>query len=113
MVTVPRKSIEKTEFVQKVTVNKVTEDGMSSSEETKAFPFEFELDVPGVVVSNIDIAIEGDTEKTLTITAVRELGKDSEGNPRTKEISKSFRVDELVDTSKIVASLSNGVLKVS
>ena len=49
----------------------------------------------------------------MTVRAVREFGKDSEGNPRTKEKNNSFKVDELVDTSKIVATLNNGVLTIS
>lgn len=113
LVTVPRIAIENTESIQKVAVSKVSDESKSSSEETDTFPFELELDVPGVSASNIDITVAGDTDKTLTITAIRELGKDSEGNPRKKETSKSFKVDELVDTSKIVANLNNGVLKVS
>jgi HSP20 family molecular chaperone IbpA len=114
LVTVPRVMIEKTESVQKIAVNMVSDESVASSEEANSFPFELELDVPGVSASNIDITIEGDRGKTLTITAVRELGKDSEGNPRKKETSKSYNVDDdIVDTSKIVANLSNGVLKVS
>lgn len=114
LVTVPRLAIERTESVQKIAVNKVSDDEfVASSEGANSFPFEVELDVPGVSASNIDIAIKGNREKTLTISAVRELGKDIDGNSRKKETLKRYILDDIVDTSNIVASLSNGVLKVT
>lgn len=112
LLTIPRVAIKKKESVQKVAVNKGSDETVASSG-ANAFPFEVELDVPGVSASNIDITIKGNSDKTLTITAVREVGKDIDGNPRKRETSRSYSVDETVDTSKIVANLSNGVLKVS
>ena len=113
VVSVPRISVEATETSKKIPLTRSS--GASSDEqgEDGNQPFQLELDVPGVKESNIDIEVKGDTDKTLTIKAVRELGKDAEGNPRTTELSKEFQINELVDTSKIVAALSNGVLTVS
>ena len=111
VVTVPRISVEATETTRKIPLTSSTSSEVQTEDENK--PFQLDLDVPGVKESNIDIEVKGDTDKTLTIKAVRELGKDSEGKPRTTELSKEFQINELVDTSKIVATLSDGVLTVS
>ena len=113
VVSVPRLVVETTEIIKKIPISQVSEDSQAEKSETDSQPFQLELDVPGVQESNIDIEVKGDGEKTLTITAVREMGKDSNGNPLTKELSKSFQINELVATDKIVATLSNGVLTVS
>ncbi|CAB9529080.1 response to heat [Seminavis robusta] len=113
-VTVPKDATLKVESTVKIPVAKIADD------DAKAAPsdgqtFELEMDVPGVAAANIDITVEGESsDKTLMIIATRELvGKDSDGNPKKKEMTKKFSIDEIVDTEKLVATLNNGVLRVS
>lgn len=116
IVSVPRLVVETTASTQKIPVTQISGDSQTDKSEADDQPFQLELDVPGVQDSNIDIAVStnsGDSGKTLTISAVREMGKDADGSPRTKELSKSFQINELVDVNKIVATLDNGVLTVS
>jgi HSP20 family molecular chaperone IbpA len=119
LVSIPRTVTETTETTQTIPVSTVlADDSTPSSDNTQTTttddqPFQLEVDVPGVTAANVNIVVEGETDKILSITAVREMGKDSEGKPRTKEFSKSFKIDELIDTEKIVATLSNGVLTIS
>lgn len=110
MVSVPREASQAAESSVKVAVTKLDDD--SSMEESEEQSFALEIDVPGVSASNIEVTIEGDSDKTMVVTATREVGKESDGSPKTRQISKTFKVDEFVDTSKLVATLSNGVLRV-
>jgi HSP20 family molecular chaperone IbpA len=112
-VSVPKVHTEASpETVQNVVVDQLSDDAVMGAKINDE-DFQLELDVPGVTASNIDITITGDDAKTLTVNAKREFGKDSDGSPRTKELKKSFRVDELVDTAKIKANLNSGVLRIS
>ena len=113
IVSVPRIVTEATETTYKIAVNQPSSEVQDEASATNEKSFTLDLDLPGVLESNIDIEVRGDTEKTLTIKAVREMGMDAEGKPRTKEISKNFQINELVASDKIVAILSNGVLTIS
>lgn len=111
LVTVPKLPLKEMddETVQYVQVEKVSDDSINVDDAE----FKLELDVPGVKASNIDITITGDQKKTLTVSATREIGIDSDGSPRTKEIEKSYIVDQVVDINKMKAALNNGVLTIS
>jgi len=114
VVSAPRDSAEKAKASLKIPVKQNSiEYELPSEADNQAQPYQLILDLPGVKVSDIDIVVEGESEKTLIVTAVRNLGKDSDGNPRTKEISKSFNIDSLVDTATIEANLDSGVLTIS
>ena len=83
--------------------------------------FRVALDLPGVERSDIDILVEDDTRgrsnnKVLTIRGIRKVRRTKEedgGEPRELTFSKSFPLDDTVDTDQITAQLENGVLIVS
>ncbi len=70
-----------------------------------------ELDVPGVNLSDINVSVEND--KLLSVTGSRKTkNKDKE----TSELKFHKRFDfgeDVIDTSKIIANLANGVLRVT
>jgi HSP20 family molecular chaperone IbpA len=69
------------------------------------------LDVPGVKLSNINVNLEND--KLLHITGHRDT-KGEDGSTSELKFDKRYNFGEdLIDTSKIVANLSDGVLRVS
>lgn len=69
------------------------------------------LDVPGVKLSNINVNLEND--KLLHITGHRKT-KGEDGSTSELKFDKRYNFGEdLIDTSKIVANLSDGVLRVS
>jgi HSP20 family protein len=111
-VTVPRDTAQETAATIKIPVNKIDDDSTAATEDNQKF--ELELDLPGVSAANIEISVEGDSDKTLVVTATRQLSeKASDGSLKTKQLSKRFTIDEIVDTTKFTATLSNGVLRVT
>ena len=76
--------------------------------------FQVTMDVPGVLLSDIDVAVEeaSDGLQVLKIRGQREIGNQKE-EPRVVKFSKSFALDPTVDSEKVSAQLNNGVLVVS
>ena len=76
--------------------------------------FQVTMDVPGVLLSDIDVAVEeeDDGRQVLKIRGQREIGSQKD-EPRTIRFAKSFTLDPTVDSEKISAQLNNGVLVVS
>lgn len=69
------------------------------------------LDVPGVNLSDIDVSVEND--KLLSITGSRKTkNKDNEASELNFHKKFDFGED-VIDTSKIIANLANGVLRVT
>ena len=77
--------------------------------------FEIEVALPGIEKKDINIDVN---EGTLTISGERRLEDEKEGRnyyrveTRYGSFSRSFKIPELVDVSKIDASYKNGILKV-
>ena len=78
--------------------------------------FQLKVDLPGVKKDDIDISIK---DSVLTITAERKEDTISENShyARTERshgsFSRSFSLGETIDSDKIMANLSDGVLEVS
>jgi HSP20 family molecular chaperone IbpA len=70
--------------------------------------FQVELELPGVLNSDIDIQLDNDGE-TLTISGERKLI----GDNRVAKFSKFFYLESTVQYDKISATLRNGILTVS
>lgn len=70
--------------------------------------FQVAMELPGVKIADIDIRFDEET-KAVVISGQRQ----SIGSDRSKEFSKSFELDETIDTDKITATLSNGILLVA
>jgi HSP20 family protein len=72
--------------------------------------FEIVVDVPGVKPFDINVSLENDGQ-ILTLSGKRE--RKQEGFQYSNEFSQSFTLDRTVDTERLTANLSNGVLIVS
>lgn len=72
--------------------------------------FEIVVNVPGVKPSDINVSIENDGQ-ILTLSGKRE--RKQEGFQYSNEFLQSFTLDRTVDTERLTANLSNGVLIVS
>lgn len=75
--------------------------------------FVVDLDVPGVRASDINVTVEGEALKVLSVRAKREVGKDKDGKPLEKILSSNFPLDKRSNLENISASLSVGVLRVA
>lgn len=69
------------------------------------------LDIPGVSLSDIDVSVEN--EKLLHISGRRKI-ESKDGEVVEIKFDKQFNFgQDLIDTSKIIANLANGVLRVT
>jgi len=78
--------------------------------------FQLKVDLPGVKKEDVDISVK---EGILTITAERKEDTISENSRYTRSerrygsFSRSFSLGDNIDSDKIMANLSDGVLEVS
>lgn len=72
--------------------------------------FEVAIDLPGVKMEDIHVALEGDNS-VLSISGVREAS--GESYSFTSKFSQSFSLDPSIDIDKFTANLKDGVLIVS
>lgn len=71
----------------------------------------FSLDLPGVKVSDLDIAVK---EKYLVVSGARRLKSLNGSNAKKAKFTRAFVIDpEKVDIAKIKANLADGVLSVT
>ena len=70
--------------------------------------FQVAMELPGVKISDVDIRF--DEEKKAVVISGQ---KQTIGGDRMIEFSKSFGLDQTVDTDKVKATLSNGILLVT
>jgi HSP20 family protein len=94
----------------------LTHEGIYFSPAVDIFDTQEELvllaDMPGVDAENIEIDLRDDTLTILgKVTVARQEGQELLSEYKTGNYFRTFRITEVVDRSKITASIADGVLK--